>query len=292
MKKQISISSAGQKTSVGGRPIERMIPNRYVQAVGPIVFLDHIVPAVSSGSSEEKLSTGGHPHRGIITLTYLIHGEGEHRDSRGHHARISSGGMQWMKAGNGIVHDETMNPDKNSVKGLTHGFQFWINLPSKQKTEQPEYINMPAEKIPFMNLDEQGSFIKILVGEYQGHASAIPQYSKHFIYHLHLAAERSFSIDSEPVLEYAALISGGEAIINDASFNTGELVVFGNKEGAIVINNTGTSSADIMLFGGEPYSEPIIAQGPFVMNSHDEIELAYQDYHLGKYGKIDYSNNL
>lgn len=292
MKKQISITASGQKTSVGGRPIERNIPNRYIQAVGPIVFLDHIVPAVSSGTSGEKLSTGGHPHRGITTLTYLIHGEGEHRDSRGHHARISSGGMQWMKAGNGIVHDETMNPDKNDIKGLTHGFQFWINLPSKQKAEQPEYINMPADKIPSLNLDDQGSLLKILVGEYQGLVSAIPQYSRHFIYHLHLAEGKSFTLHSETGLEYAALISGGEAVINDARFNTGELVVFANKEGNIEINNAGNSFADIMLFGGEPYTEPIIAQGPFVMNSQEEIELAYQDYHLGKYGKINYSDNL
>lgn len=292
MKKQISVTASGQKTSVGGRPIERNIPNRYIQAVGPIVFLDHIVPAVSSGSSGEKLSTGGHPHRGITTLTYLIHGEGEHRDSRGHHAKISSGGMQWMKAGNGIVHDETMNPDGNDTKGLTHGFQFWINLPSKQKAELPEYINMPAEKIPFLSLDEKGSVLKILVGEYKGYTSPIPQYSKHFIYHLHLAEGRSFSIDSESGLEYAALVSDGEAVINDARLNTGELVVFGNKEGIIEINNQGNNAADIMLFGGEPYTEPIIAKGPFVMNSYEEIEQAYQDYQLGKYGKIDYSNKL
>jgi hypothetical protein len=289
MKKQISITSTGQKTSVGGRPIERIIPNRYVQAVGPVVFLDHIVPSVGRGSSEEKLSTGGHPHRGIITLTYLIHGEGEHRDSRGNHARISSGGMQWMKAGNGIVHDETMNPDKTGIDGLTHGFQFWINLPSKQKAEQPEYINMPAEKIPILNLDDKGSTLKILVGEYQNLSSAIPQYSKHFIYHLHLAEGNTFSIQSEQGLEYAALVAGGEAVINESRFNMGELVVFGNKEGIIEITHVGNTASDVMLFGGEPYTEPIVARGPFVMNSEDEIERSYQDYHLGKYGKIDYT---
>jgi redox-sensitive bicupin YhaK (pirin superfamily) len=112
MKKKISFSAQGRRADIGNIPIHRILPNRYAEAVGPFVFLDHLGPFKRlPGEPEMQEETGAHPHRGIATLTYILRGEGEHYDSRGHHGKIFSGGVQWMKAGNGIIHDETVNPD-------------------------------------------------------------------------------------------------------------------------------------------------------------------------------------
>ena len=102
MKKQISFSTQGKRADIGDYEIYRLLPNRYADAVGPFVFLDHLAPVNHPvGEPLKKNGTGAHPHRGIATLTYLLHGEAEHLDSRGHHSKVSSGGAQWMKAGNG-----------------------------------------------------------------------------------------------------------------------------------------------------------------------------------------------
>src|SRR5258706_3813444 len=134
-KKKISFSTQGFRADIGEYKINRMLPNRYADAVGPFVFLDHVMPAKHSpGEPLKKVNgSGAHPHRGIATLTYILNGEADHHDSKGHQAKVRSGGAQWMKAGNGIIHDEVLNVDPQTNDLLTHGFQFWINLPSKQK---------------------------------------------------------------------------------------------------------------------------------------------------------------
>src|SRR5688572_2301661 len=137
MKKQIKLTARGQRADIGSYKINRIIPNMYVDAIGPFVFLDHLMPAKHSADEKrmEVDGTGAHPHRGIATLTYVINGEADHNDSKGHHALVRTGGVQWMKAGNGIIHDESINVDSTTTDLLTHGMQFWINLPAKNKAE-------------------------------------------------------------------------------------------------------------------------------------------------------------
>jgi redox-sensitive bicupin YhaK (pirin superfamily) len=290
MKKKISFSTQGQRADIGDITIYRMLPNRYANAVGPFVFLDHIAPMKHSASKPlENMGTGAHPHRGIATLTYILNGEGEHFDSRGHHATVYSGGAQWMKAGNGIIHDETLNIDSQTGEPLTHGFQFWINLPSTIKAETPEYLPIHAADVPQQVLSDKKGWLKVIVGEYENAKSKIPNYSKQFLYHIHLEAGKQFSIATEKEIEYAALLPLQDVVINDTKFNKGDFIEFDRQEGTIEINNTSKDAIDIVLFGGEKYIEPIVAQGPFVMNTQVEIADAYRDFYAGKYGEINYN---
>jgi len=293
MKKQISFSSQGQRADIGEFRIHRMLPNRYADAVGPFVFLDHVLPTKHSPDEPLKIvnGTGAHPHRGIATLTYILNGEADHHDSKGHHAKVRSGGAQWMKAGNGIIHDEVVNVDPETGDLLTHGFQFWINLPAKQKAELPEYLPVEASEVPQQNLDDNKGWIKVIVGQYKDLVSKIPNYSKQFLYHVHLEAGKQFSITTENGMEYAAFLPLHDAMINDTEFSKGEFIEFDRNEGTIEISNNDDAAIDIILFGGEKYAEPIVAQGPFVMNTQAEIAQAYRDFYEGKYGKIDYSRN-
>ncbi|HMI67648.1 MAG TPA: pirin family protein [Cyclobacteriaceae bacterium] len=291
MKKQTSFSTQGRRADIGEYVINRILPNRYADAVGPFVFLDHLMPANHSpGEPIKKVNgSGAHPHRGIATLTYILNGEADHFDSRGNHSKVNSGGAQWMKAGNGIIHDEAINVDSQTNDLLTHAMQFWVNLPAKNKAELPEYLPVQAKEIPQQTLADDKGWIKVIVGEYEKLASKIPNYSEQFLYHIHLEAGKQFLITTKDKLEYAAFLPLHHATINDAEFKKGEFIEFDRKEGTIEFSNTSSDGIDIILFGGEKYAEPIVAQGPFVMNSELEIADAYRDFHAGKYGKIRYA---
>ena len=292
MKKKISFSTQGQRADIGDLTIYRVLPNRYADAIGPFVFLDHLAQVKhSSDSARQDGGTGPHAHRGIATLTYILSGEGEHFDSRGNHGKIYSGGVQWMKAGNGIVHDETLNPDSQTGSPYMHAFQFWINLPSEVKKQDPEYLSVKAGEVPQMHLDDNAGWLKLIIGKYEKLVSTIPNYNKQFLYHIHLNEGKQFHLLTEKGLEYAALAAKQDVFINDTKFNSGDFIEFDKEEGVIEVHNPSGKPMDILLFGGEKYVEPIVAQGPFVMNTMLEIAQAYEDLYSGKYGTIDYAAN-
>lgn len=289
MKKNISFSTQGKREDIGQQVIYRLLPNRYAEAVGPFVFFDHIPPGKSADN--KKQSTNPHPHRGIATLTYLLSGESEHYDSRGNHAKVNSGGVQWMKAGTGIIHEERLGNDTEQGDESIHGFQFWINLPAKNKAEPPEYIALQAGEVPRQLLEDGTSWVKIIAGEYGGLSSKIPGYSIQFLYHIHLEAGKEFVLDTKDQIEYAAFTIGTNLVVNDTQYEAGEFIEFDRDRGTIGIINKLDGPNDFLLFGGERYTEPIVADGPFVMNTHAEIGQAYLDLHNGKYGTITKNKN-
>lgn len=163
MKKQANFSTQGYITQLGPLKIQRMLPNRYASQVGPFVFLDYVAPAIKE--TINKNGMGAHPHRGIATLTYILQGEVEHFDSAGNGGKIYSGGAQWMKAGNGIIHDENFNYDSQTDSKYIQGFQFWINLPAKNKAEKPEHIAIQANEVPQKALKDESGWLKVIVGQ-------------------------------------------------------------------------------------------------------------------------------
>jgi redox-sensitive bicupin YhaK (pirin superfamily) len=290
MKKKISFTTQGHRADIGEYKINRILPNSHADAVGPFVFLDHLMPAKHSPNEPIKVvnGSGAHPHRGIATLTYILNGEADHFDSAGHHVKVNSGGVQWMKAGNGIIHDEAVNVDSEANDLLTHALQFWINLPSRQKAESPDYLPLQASDVPKKMLNDDAGWLKVIAGEYENLVSRIPTYTKQFLYRIHLNGGRNFFINTKQDWDYAAFLPLSNALVNDVEFKKGDFLLFDKSQGSIEITNTEQTPADVILFGGEPYTEPIVAYGPFVMNTQQEIANAYSDFHLGKYGKINY----
>lgn len=284
MKKEASFSTKGNRADLGPLTINRLLPNQYANKVGPFVFLDYVAPAIKETITENGM--GAHPHRGIATLTYILQGEEEHFDSAGNYAKIHSGGVQWMKAGTGIVHDGNLNYDSETDSKMVHGFQFWINLPAKNKTESPAHIAIQANEVPKKALADESGWIKVIVGNYEELSSIIPNYSLQFLYHIHLEAGKQFTIQMADKIEVAAFLPTNNVILNDTEFEAGEFVEFSRNAGEIEIKNTSEKAIDILFFGGEEYAEPIVAEGPFVMNSSGEIADAYRDFYAGKYGEI------
>ena len=200
---------------------------------------------------------------------------------------VHSGGVQWMKAGNGIIHDETLNYDSQTDSKLVHALQFWINLPSNIKAEKPAYLAIQSDEVPQKRLPNDGGWIKVIVGNYEDLASKIPNYSEQFLYHIHVEAGKNFTISIDQKIEVAAFLPSKNTMLNDTEFQAGDFIEFDRNAGEIVIENKLQEATDIMLFGGEPYTEPIVAEGPFVMNSSSEIAEAYRDFYAGKYGKVN-----
>lgn len=290
MKNKVINSKQGRRADVGEYKIYRLLPDHEVRAVGPFVFLDYVPAVLYTQGKPRKVpdGSGAHPHRGIATLTYVLNGEADHFDSNGHHAKVYSGGAQWMKAGNGIIHDEAMNPDPHTGDYLTHGFQFWINLPASNKAEQPDYLPVQANEMPVINLADNVGWLKVVAGGYEGKVSPIPSYSEQFIYHLQLQPGKSFLLNTKRHLEYAVFLLTASAVINDTMYKERELLLFETKEGTIEIENPSGTPVTVVIFGGAHYAEPIVSQGPFVMNTRDEITTAYNDFFNGKYGTIEY----
>ena len=169
MKKRMTYQIRGHQSVVGTTTIYRLMPNQYAHHVGHFVFLDYIPPFMLGA---KHFDPGfAHPHRGIATLSYILSGEIEHFDSRGNHGTVNSGGVQWMKAGNGIIHNETLGPDSNTNGRLMHGFQFWMNLPAKNKQEDPDYIAVQANELPVSALENDAGWLKTVVGEFGGQSS-------------------------------------------------------------------------------------------------------------------------
>ena len=293
MKKVIAFKYEGQPEQVGFVPIIRSLPNRYIDTIGHFTLLDQMpyrdFPTDELNDAVESMKGNfAHPHRGIATFSYLINGSLTHYDSAGHKGTIHDGGIQWMKAGNGIIHDEHMIPSTDEDTTPQFGMQIWINLPARIKAENPEYMAIQGEDVPEVILSDDRGKVRVLIGELENKVSQIPTYSELFLYHLILNPGQSHSLTIDRDHESALAVVRGKATVNSESLTQSEMVIFGDKDEEIHIENTSETPIDVLIMGGEPYTEPIEFGGPFVMNSRQEVVQAYADYNAGKYGTIEY----
>ena len=222
-----------------------------------------------------------HPHRGIETITYVLQGDVEHGDSLGNKGIISSGDVQWMTAGSGIVHQEMPKGDKNRCM---MGFQLWANLPATHKMTPPRYRDITAADIPEVRLDN-GTNIKIIcgrVGETVGPVRDIviePLYLDITV-PPHTAYEHATQ-SGHTVFAY--VIEGQGAFSEDgkAVFGNETVVLFEDGEGVSVI--TGEARVRFLLVAGKPLGEPVAWRGPIVMNTQEELDTAFTEYARGTF---------
>ena len=163
-----SIEKIIQTVSVlegGGFPVRRPFPTDELDQVDPFLLLDHLGPI--EWGPREAIGAPDHPHRGFETVTYLLNGKTQHKDSGGHQGMLMPGDVQWMTAGSGVVHSEMPAPSFYEQGGKMHGFQIWINLPRDSKMIPPRYQDTPAEKIPEVLLEDGTSKVRVIAGEFQ-----------------------------------------------------------------------------------------------------------------------------
>jgi redox-sensitive bicupin YhaK (pirin superfamily) len=223
-----------------------------------------------------------HPHRGIETVTYVIEGQLEHFDSKAGHSTLGPGDMQWMTAGRGVIHKEDPAPGST-----VHSLQLWINLPSEKKLTEPRYQNLKAEEMPVRQ--EEGALIRVFSGSSQG--------------------VKAPTLNHVPVTAIEMILDSGASVVQDlpGSYNGFLYILEGNgtfgadgtegkagqvlflsrhdKEEESELTITANEKMRVFLYAGEPVNEPVVAYGPFVMNTPEEIRQAFRDYQEGKFAE-------
>ncbi len=264
----------------GGFPVRRPIPNMEMEQIDPFLLLDHLGP--TEWGPREAIGAPDHPHRGFETVTYLLEGENEHKDSKGNHGRLRPGDVQWMTAGSGVVHSELPSPEFFEKGGTMHGFQIWINLPCKRKMMPPRYQDTPSEKIPEVVLEDRKSRVRVIAGRFKGVEAVIktntPILFLHALLEPGVVLKHPVSIDNNI---FAYLISGkGEFGENEDAkpAKEGQLVLFALDGDTISLSSAVDSSLELLILGGTPINEPMVRYGPFVMNTKEEIFQAFRDF--------------
>jgi quercetin 2,3-dioxygenase len=284
-RKVIKTQPVSREQLAPGMFINRPFPTRELRHFDPFLLLDQMGPVDYAAGPPR--GTEEHPHRGFITLSYILDGEIEHKDSRGHHGFAQPGGMQYMIAGSGIIHSEKQSEEFSAKGGRLHGFQLWINLPAKDKEHTPEYYNLNDPEIPRHTFDN-GAYIKVLAGSYGAVTSPVKTFSPLFVYHVHLPANTTQTINVPA--DYSIFAYVPEHTVELGADNTPvlgpKMAIFDDETTEFSLNNPANMAADIMLYGGVPIGEPIVPYGPFVMNTFKEIQTAIYDYEAGKYGTI------
>lgn len=270
----------GQKTSDGaGVSLLRVFGYYEKELFDPFLLLDFF------GSDHPDDYMAGfpwHPHRGIETVTYMIEGSVEHGDSMGNTGVINSGGIQWMTAGSGIIHQEM----PKRYDGKMHGFQLWVNLPASKKMMQPRYQDIQPESVPVITL-ENGVVVKVLAGEFNGEKGPVKDImADPFYLDVSMPKESFFNLDINPDHTVFAFVFQGEGHFDpeyDKSIKVGQLVKL--TRGDFVGITTKDHPVRFILVSGEPLGQPIAWHGPIVMNTDEEIDLAFREYRNGTFIK-------
>ena len=278
------------KTTLEGEGfvVHRAFPNGSLREFDPFLLLDEMGPIeISAG---EAKGAPDHPHRGFETVTYMINGVFEHKDSQGHSGKIKAGDVQWMTAGSGVIHSEMPEKEFSQKGGTLHGFQLWVNLPKKDKMMNPRYQDIPASKIPIVEND--GVKVKIIAGESMREKAVIQTRTP--IMYLHFTLQPNAQVIQTIPQNYNAFayVVNGDGLFGDKQIpaHKEQVVLFEQDGNEISIRASNDSSAplDVLVIAGVPLGEPVTRYGPFVMNTEDEISQAILDYNTGKMGKIDF----
>ena len=277
-----------ETTEGEGFVVHRSFPNNVILDFDPFLLLDEIGP--KDLAPGEAKGAPDHPHRGFETVTYMLEGRFEHRDSRGHAGKLGPGDVQWMTAGSGVVHSEMPEKEFARIGGRLHGFQLWINLPRQDKFSKPHYQEIPSSKIPLVNNADVTA--RIIAGDALGTRAIIetriPIIYVHFT--LQSGARTVLSVPKE--YNTFAYVVGGQGQFgpnnNQKVVHRGQMVIFENNGDQIEVKASKNTKSpfNMLLIGGTPINEPIARYGPFVMNTKEEVYQAIQDYKDGLMGSI------
>jgi quercetin 2,3-dioxygenase len=267
------------REDIGDLVTRRAMPTASIDHVDPFLFLNHHGPQ-QYASPNHGLPFGPHPHRGFETVTFILDGDIAHRDTGGHESVIEAGGVQWMTAGRGLVHMETSSDNFKQRGGPMECLQLWVNLPARLKMTEPRYTGLQQRHI--QEAEAEGVRIRAISGQWGELSAAFEPLYDIQIAEVYFAAgaQRTFTIaEGRNIFFY---VVRGMVEVNGQAARQFQLAEFegGGTEIAVVAKE----AAMILLGHAVPFNEPIVAHGPFVMNTRQEIMDAYQDYQSGKFG--------
>ena len=266
----------------GGFPVRR--PAALGRLTDPFLLLDEMGPI--DWPPGEAIGAPSHPHRGFETVTYLLEGMVQHQDSAGNSGLLTSGDVQWMTAGRGVIHSEIPPPDFLEAGGVMHGFQIWVNLPAEKKMMQPRYQDVPAAEIPIATSDDGLAKVVVVAGESLGVSAVIDTVIPITYLHISLLPGASLNQTLEQGLNGLVYCFGGALQIGEEQeqVNDGEMAILTDGDSVTLsIPENSDEGAELLLLAGAPLNEPIARYGPFVMNTQEEIQQAFIDYQSGNF---------
>ena len=279
--KAIQRQHASRRDDIGDLVTRRPLPGPHVDQVDPFLFLNHHGPQVYAPHNR-GLPFGPHPHRGFETVTFILQGELAHKDSAGHESVIRAGGVQWMTAGRGLVHAE-ISPAEFLVRGgPLEILQLWVNLPARLKLTEPRYVGLQAAEIPALKTEDRRGTVHLVSGEWGGTRGPIHSLTGVFMSMVELAAGGRALFPGVGARNVFLYIVRGRVRIGQDEAPEHVLLELTREGDEVEIE----ALADAyLLFGhAEAIGEPVVAHGPFVMNTRDEIVEAIRDYQAGRFG--------
>jgi hypothetical protein len=272
MARQIVKKVTGLQTSDGaGVKLTRIIGSRALPMLDPFLMLD----AFKSDNADDYIAGfPPHPHRGFETITYLLHGNMRHKDNAGHEGIIRAGGVQWMTAGSGVIHSEM--PEQED--GLLHGFQFWLNLPAKDKMTEPRYQEVSDDEIP-VDVSIPGVKIKVISGKTESGLEGVikPKFVVPTLFDITMKAESSITLNLNLTDNAFIYCITGQTNVGEQSDSITENELAVLTEGKH-LRLVARSDSQILFASAPALNEPIARSGPFVMTTQQQIQQAYADF--------------
>ncbi len=280
------IYSAPRPHWVGnGFPVRSLFNyNEHGEQLSPFLLLDHAGPHEFTPTAGRR-GVGQHPHRGFETVTIVYEGEVEHRDSTGAGGIIGPGDVQWMTAASGILHEEFHSRDYAARGGAFHMAQLWVNLPASDKMATPGYQSLTNAQIPDVALPDEAGRVRVIAGEFAGQQGPAHTFTAMNVWDVRMNAGKSAALSLPQGHTLAVVVLQGTVLINGQEVARADQVVQLGRDGTDVTLEANNDSL-LLVLSGEPIVEPIVGQGPFVMNTEEEIRVAINDFNTGKFGRI------
>ena len=285
MKNILSIHRQGEGHWVGdGFPVHTIFHYQEHPELSPFLLLDHAGPADFKSSAKQR-GVGWHPHRGFETVTVVIDGEVDHEDTAGNGGRIATGDVQWMTAGSGLLHKEMHSEDFTRRGGRFEVLQLWVNLPAASKMTEPGYQGIVDKDVPAVRLEGDAGTVRVIVGEFNGAKGPARTFTPINLLDVRLNAGRTLRLDLKDGFTASLYVLRGEVLLNGReSAKATELVVLERSGNELTIE--AATDAVVFVMNGAPIDEPVAGHGPFVMNTPQQIQDAFKDFHAGRMGKI------
>ena len=287
MKTIVEVSSAPARHWVGdGFPVHGMFDYSGPGALqrSPFLLLDYAAPYEFT-PTDARRGVGAHPHRGFETVTIVYDGEVEHRDSSGGGGIIGPGDVQWMTAGDGILHEEFHAPAFGRRGGRFEVAQLWVNLARKDKSTPARYQSLLRADIPVLPLEDDAGTLRLIAGDHAGTRGAAETFSPMRVWDLRLNAGKQVDLPQPDGWTTLVVALSGTVQLNDSAILRGpQVATLSNAGTGVRLEASG--DARLLLLAGEPIREPVVGYGPFVMNSEAEIRQSILDYNRGRFGQL------
>lgn len=272
-----------QDVMMGEVKVGQPLPTPGVRQISPFLLLHHLGP-INIEPGENPMDIGPHPHRGFAPVTFVFQGQVSHADSLGNQRIVSTGGVQWMSAGKGIVHSESIGEDLVETGGPYEIIQLWINLPSSQKMSEPSYQPFDAEEIPCFQDEHKKINLNIICGQYHDLKGPVVHPTPVEAFTMHMKKGSTITIPSNPDWNLLIYQLGGESIVSDANLKGRQLAQFNYNDSTIPFQ--AVEDSRFLMVSAPSINEPLAQYGPFVMNRPEELQAAIRDYQEGKMGYL------